>query len=126
MYKPVFLRTENQLNKVLKQQKRSRQDIAVLFLSLWDPHSKRLVKLLKDREHDPENKKEKLLYVVDSFTMPHAFVIFKTTKIPHLVQFRRGNIESEDYLLHVYEELGFWSKVPWYSVIFFSYFLFLV
>ena len=107
MYKPVFLRTENQLNKVLKQQKKLRQDIGILFLSLWDPHSKRIVKLLKDREHDPENKKDKPLYVVDSFRMPHAFVIFKTTKLPHLVQLKRGNIESEDYLLHVYEELGF-------------------
>ena len=46
------------------------------------------------------SKREKPLYiVVDSFTMPHAFVIFKTTKLPHLVQVQEGrSVESEDYL----------------------------
>jgi hypothetical protein len=43
---------------------------------------------------------------VDSFTMPHAFVIFKTTKLPHLVLLKRGGVESEDYLSKIYHELG--------------------
>ena len=106
MYKPVFLRTENQLNKVLKQQKKSRHDMGVLFVSLWDTHSEDLVQLLKERDPDLRSKREKPLYIVDSFTMPHAFVIFKTTKLPHLVQFKRGSVESEDYLSRVYKELG--------------------
>jgi hypothetical protein len=111
MYKPVFLRTENQLNKVLKQQKRSRQDLGVLFLSLWDEHSQKVLKLLKQRSDvlalDPDSTRRTTpLYVVDSFTMPHAFVIFNTTKLPHLVQFKRGNCDSEDYLSRVYRELG--------------------
>ena len=112
MYKPVFLRTENQLNKVLKSQKKTRQDLGVLFLSLWDNHSEALMEKLKKRAESLANKegsprRTKPLYVVDSFTMPHAFVIFKTTKLPHLVQFKRGSIESEDYLSRVYKELGF-------------------
>ena len=111
MYKPVFLRTENQLNKVLKNQKKSRHDLGVLFLSLWDDHSQKLLDLLKDRsemlnEEGARPRRTKPLYVVDSFTMPHAFVIFKTSKLPHLVQFKRGSIESEDYLSRVYKELG--------------------
>ena len=111
MYKPVFLRTENQLNKVLKQQKKSRHDLGVLFLSLWDQHSEKLMGKLKDRAHklsqdEDTPRKTKPLYVVDSFTMPHAFVIFMTTKLPHLVQFKRGSVESEDYLSRVYKELG--------------------
>lgn len=105
MYKPVFLRTENQLNKVLRQQKKTRQDIGVLFVSLWDENSEELVNSLKERPFIP-TKREKPLYVVDSFTMPHAFVIFKTTKLPHLVQFKRGTVESDDYLSRVYKELG--------------------
>ena len=113
MYKPVFLRTENQLNKVLKHQKKTRQDLGVLFLSLWDNHSETLMEKLKDRaamiaeNTSASLRRTKPLYVVDSFTMPHAFVIFKTSKLPHLVQFKRGNVESEDYLSRVYKELGF-------------------
>ena len=105
MYKPIFLKTENQLNKILRQQKRTRNDMAVLFLSLWDPHSEALMKELEKLSDLPDHKTTPL-YVVDSFTMPHAFVIFNTTKLPHLVQFKRGKCDSEDYLSRVYRELG--------------------
>ena len=102
MYSPVFIKTENQLNKVLRQQKKTKQDLGVLFVSLWDKQSDDLVE--KVRQIRSSSKKP--LYVVNSFTMPHAFVIFKTSKVPHLVQFKRGSIESEDYLSKVYQELG--------------------
>ena len=103
MYAPVFIKTENQLNKVLKHQKKTKQDLGVLFVSLWDTHSEELVKLLREKNV----QRGKPLYVVNSFTMPHAFVIFKTQKVPHLVQFKRGSVESEDYLSMIYKELGF-------------------
>lgn len=103
MYAPVFIKTENQLNKVLKHQKKTKQDLGVLFVSLWDTHSDELVKLLREKNV----QRGKPLYVVNSFTMPHAFVIFKTQKVPHLVQFKRGSVESEDYLSMIYKELGF-------------------
>ena len=100
MYNPIFLKTENQLNKVLKAQRKNGERIALLFTSLWDPNCTKLVSKLKEcNGHKP-------LYVMDSFTMPHAFVIFKTTKLPHLVKLGRGHTESEDYLKHVYEILG--------------------
>jgi len=100
MYKPIFLRTENQLNKILKAQKKSGEQTALLFTSLWDKHSIELVSQLK------KSKGYKPVYIVDSFTMPHAFVIFKTTKVPHLVKLKRSVTESEDYLSHVYDLLG--------------------
>jgi hypothetical protein len=100
MYKPIFLRTENQLNKILKAQKKSGERVAILFTSLWDPQSIKLVAQLK------KSTGSKPLYVVDSFTMPHAFVIFKTTKLPHLVRLGRRGMESEDYLTNVYNLLG--------------------
>jgi hypothetical protein len=102
MYSPVFIRTENQLNKILKQQRKTKQDLGVLFVSLWDEHSDKLVELLKNKKR----LNGKPLYIVNSFTMPHAFVIFKTQKVPHLVQFKRGSVESEDYLTMIYKELG--------------------
>jgi len=101
--------------------------MAVLFLSLWDPHSEALMEELKKLSEYTATGSTTPLYVVDSFTMPHAFVIFNTTKLPHLVQFKRGKCDSEDYLSRVYRELGLWSDlISWYSLIFFSYFLFLV
>ena len=103
MYSPVFLTTENQLNKVLKQQKKFKIPMGVMFTSLWDKHSQRLVRRIKSSLTSMEGKP---LYIVDSYTMPHAFVIFKTTKLPHLVQFNKVGMVSEDYLPKVYEELG--------------------
>ena len=103
MYSPVFLTTENQLNKVLKQQKKFKIPMGVMFISLWDKPSQRLVRRLKSSLTSKEGKP---LYIVDSYTMPHAFVIFKTTKLPHLVQFNKVGMVSEDYLPKVYEELG--------------------
>ena len=105
MYAPIFIRTENQLNKILRNQKKTKQDMAVLFVSLWDDHSKELVKRLRKMKIQDSDRR-KPLYVVNSFMMPHAFVIFKTTKVPHLVQFKKGSVESEDYLSMVYKELG--------------------
>ena len=105
-YTPVFLSTENELNKVLRKQRQSREQLGVLFVSLWDEHSRTLVNTLKKSYTNPKSR-TKPLYIVDSYTMPHAFVIFKTTKLPHLVQFKgRKGLESEDYLSKVYQELG--------------------
>ena len=106
MYSPVFLKTENELNKILKAQKKSKTDLGILFISLWDKSSESLLKSINKRKVRKTNPKVKPLYIVDSFTMPHAFVIFKSTKLPHLVQFKRGAVESEDYLAKIYETLG--------------------
>ena len=38
------------------------------------------------------------LYIVDSFHMPHSFVIYNTTKLPQLVRLTKRGIQSEDYL----------------------------
>ena len=106
MHSPIFLKTENELNKVLKAQKKTKEDLSILFISLWDKHSETILKRISNNKRFKKRPQSKPLYVVDSFTMPHAFVIFKTTKIPHLIQFRKGSIESEDYLSKVYETLG--------------------
>jgi hypothetical protein len=107
MYSPIFLKTENELNKIIKRQKKTKQDLGILYVSLWDAHSKTLVDDIKQKlSHPDPNKRAKPLFIVDSFTMPHAFVIFKTTKLPHLVLLKRGGVESEDYLSKIYHELG--------------------
>ena len=96
MFKLNFLYKENDLNKLIKKNKKDRRSISILFLSLWDDYSESLVNKLKEKYEDSE--KGEPLYLVDSFHMPHSFVIYETTKIPHLVQLRRDKQISEDYL----------------------------
>ena len=112
MYSPLFLNTENHLNKVLKKQKKTKHNIAILFTSLWDETSLDLIEKLK-RDNAMANlygletgRGTRPLYVVNSFLMPHAFVIFNTFRAPALVRLVRDSVKCEDYLPKIYEELG--------------------
>lgn len=96
----VTLGTENDLNKVIKAQRKSGEKVSILFHSLWDKTS---IKLLGDLS---KYTKDRPLYLVDSFSMPHAFIIFRTTKVPHLVNLGRYSPVSMDYLPIVYKSLG--------------------
>lgn len=102
MHNPIFLVNENELNKVLRNQKRSGEEVKILFTSTWDAWATALVAKVVENT-DVEGPR---LYIVNSFTMPHAFVIFNTTKLPHLVTINRSKVRSEDYLPRVYKSLG--------------------
>jgi len=99
--KIVYLDKEHSLNKVLKYQKSSNSNIKILFISLWDHYSTELVKKLKDKCND----KGITLYIVDSFEMPHSFVIFNTSKVPHLISLRGTRLYSEFHLPAIYRDL---------------------
>tara|TARA_Y100000310_G_C20570656_1_gene757833 strand:- start:376 stop:699 length:324 start_codon:yes stop_codon:yes gene_type:complete len=102
-YSLKFLKKENDLNKILREQKRTKENINILFVSLWDDWCSTLVEKLNDEYGD---RKEGIpLYVVDSFRMPHAFVIFRSQKLPHLVRVFKDKISSSDYLPEVYRSL---------------------
>ena len=103
MYKLSFLKKENDLNKVLKSQRNGKDTISILFISLWDEWCTALMKKVIDKY--AHNKDGKNLYIVDSFKMPHSFVIFNTQKTPHLVQYKNKEVVSEDYLPSIYELL---------------------
>jgi hypothetical protein len=96
MYKINFLTRENDLNKIIKNHKREQGDFSILFVSLWDDYCEKLVQKLVEAHSG--NEEGKPLYVVDSFNMPHSFVIYKTSKVPHLVNVSGRGIQSEDYL----------------------------
>ena len=104
MYNLTFLKKENDLNKIIKNYRRDKTSLSILFISLWDKYCTELVDRLKEEEGDSSQKVP--LYVVDSYNMPHSFVIFKTTVVPHLVTLGRNFVKSQDYLPLVYEELG--------------------
>ena len=102
-YSIVPLKKENDLNKILKVQKNSEEDIHILFLSLWDDFSSKLEKRIK-KKYSRKNPHAQKVYVVDSFNMPHSFVIFNTTKVPCLVSLEKGKVVIEDYLPRIYKK----------------------
>ena len=111
MYNLIFLRKENELNKILKVQRRTKHKMNVLFTSIWDHNSTALVdELIK--KYPTSNSAAPPLYVVDSFKMPHSFVIYGTTKVPHLIRLTSDKIQSEDYLPVIKEVLGL-RDVKW-------------
>lgn len=103
MFKLTFLKKENDLNKIIKRQKKDKTPINILFISLWDRHSNDLMKKLQETYGGRETGQP--LYIVDSFRMPHSFVIYNTTKLPHLVRLNKGGLYSEDYLSMVERSL---------------------
>tara|TARA_R110000824_G_scaffold8505_2_gene38663 strand:+ start:2422 stop:2751 length:330 start_codon:yes stop_codon:yes gene_type:complete len=96
----IFLSKENQINKVLRDQRKAGNKVHVLFISVWDKSCSILVDSLGDYHGNIP------LYVVNSFTMPHAFVIYHVTKSPTLVTVARDRYIKEDYLPKIYNELG--------------------
>jgi len=99
-----FLKKENDLNKILKLQKKESRRVRILFISLWDEHCSTLVSKLKDNEENSSKKYP--LYVVDTYNMPHSFVIYGTNKIPQLVTLDKYKVNQEDYLPRIYSKLG--------------------
>ena len=96
----IFLDKENQINKVLRDQRKAGNKVRILFVSLWDITSATLMDSLEAYSDRVP------LYVANSFTMPHAFVIHKVTKSPTLVTLLRDRYVKEDYLPRIYTELG--------------------
>tara|TARA_R110000744_G_scaffold208617_1_gene327421 strand:- start:82 stop:408 length:327 start_codon:yes stop_codon:yes gene_type:complete len=103
MFQLRFLNKENDLNKIIKRNKRDRYNMSILFVSLWDEYSSYLVDRLKAKYADAGRGEP--LYIVDSFQMPHSFVIYNSTKVPQLVQLRKDGYTSEDYLPMVMKSL---------------------
>lgn len=93
--------TENELNKLLRRHKRDGSDLALLFVSPWDKVCNRILE-----EIPLDEKSENTLNVVDLFEAPHASVIFRTTKVPHLVLLGNDSIMTDDYVSRISGVLG--------------------
>lgn len=108
MYNPIFLEKENDLNKILKDNKRNPKNMSILFVSQWDEMSNKLCDTMRTKwvVEDDSLDGEEPLYIVNSFDMPHSFVIFRTTKVPHLVQLKNDSVISEDYFPKILESLN--------------------
>ena len=102
-YSLQFLRKENDLNKILSQQKVNKQNMSILFISEWDDWCSGLVENLRNKYGEDEDGEK--LYVVNSFDMPHSFVLYGSNKVPHLVRLKKGKVKSEFYLPNIYKQL---------------------
>ena len=96
----IFLDKENQINRVVRDQKKSGEKVRILFTSMWDEWSSNLVEKLEGY------RKQAKLYVINSFTMPHSFVIFRTKRVPYLITLNGDRVYKEGYLPNIYKELG--------------------
>jgi len=103
-FKIIELNRENDLNKILKVYKRNKSETKILFTSLWDDWCNILLDKLRLKYG--KNEKGKKLYVVNSFNMPHSFVIFNTLKAPSLVTLKEDKTKVVDYLPLIYRDLG--------------------
>ena len=103
MFQLKPLHKENDLNKIRASQKHNKSSMSVLFISEWDEWSTKLVEALQEKYGD--NEKGERLFIVNSFEMPHSFVIYGSTKVPHLVRLRKDRVRSEFYLANIYKQL---------------------
>ena len=77
------LKSENHLNKVVRQARQQKQAaVAFLVTSPWDPQSQLIKKELQEAWQDIDQQFD--FYEIDYFELPHAYCIFKA-RTPSLV-----------------------------------------
>jgi len=94
---------ENELNKLIKEQKQYGSKEFILFTSLWDTVSDNVLEAIK-------NKPPKVsLSVINSFDTPHSFVIWGVKKTPCLVVLegrgRDKRLTVTDHVTDIYRRL---------------------
>ena len=103
-YPPKKIIKENELNKLIKDQKSRGSREFILFTSLWDKVSDNLVHRLES------NPSKRSVSIINSFDAPHSFVIWKLDKVPSLVILEgRGNdkrVVVTNHVTDIYKRLG--------------------
>ena len=95
----VAVEKEGVLNRLIKN-KRS-QDFYVLYHSLWDDNSKKILKEIEGWEERP-SKKDQTIHLINSWELPHSFVAFSVTSVPTLVKCVKGRVFVETYLPNIF------------------------
>lgn len=95
---------ENELNKLIKDQKFSGSREFILFTSLWDTVSSNIIKKL---ESMPSRRS---VSIINSFDTPHSFVIWGLKSAPSLVILEgRGSdkrVTITSHVTDIYKRLG--------------------
>lgn len=91
--------SEKELNTFLKTRKD--EDFTILYYSLWDNWSDKIVELAEKAE--VEDRLQYPVILVNSFELPQAFSTFSITSSPTLVHFRNGEVLVDVEYPKVYE-----------------------
>ena len=86
----ITLQTEKELNSVLKR--RRSQNFVVLYHSLWDLYSQKVVKYADDWA---AQEGDETLYFVSSWDLPQSFSSFSITSTPALVHFKNKKVRVD-------------------------------
>lgn len=103
MFRLRNLWKENDLNKIIKGQKRTKERIHILFTSLWDKRSDLIMDKVGGKYK--QSKRGVPIYVVDSFNLPHSFVIYNVQKTPCLVTLDKDKVECEEWISMIEKKL---------------------
>lgn len=98
MFNVSYISKENELNKILKQQKSSQETINILFVSPWDNTSKILLEKIENELSGLDKGNGEKLFIVNSYDTPHSFVIFNTSQVPQLVMLNPSKKTRREYL----------------------------
>ena len=85
---------EGVINSLVRNKRKD--DFTILYYSLWDDRSKRVMDELGDWAQK-NSKYEEVVHTVNSWDLPHAFMAFSVTSVPVLVTCRKGRIRVETY-----------------------------
>jgi len=97
----IYCTRENQINRLIKEQKFSKKKSYFLFVSLWDDVCS---SLLKELENNPPPFP---VNIVNSFDTPHSFVIWSVEKTPTLVMLDGGGrkVSTTGHVTDIYKRL---------------------
>ena len=95
---------ENEINKLVKEQRSSGKKEYLLFTSLWDKVSCILLNKIKKKNSNIS------LNIINSFDTPHSFIIWNITRTPSLVILDGAGATKKvivsEYTTDVYKRLG--------------------
>jgi len=97
------IRTENQLNKLIKSCRQANESAIFLITSPWDSKS-----VMIRKELEALGRESLTVFEVDYFELPHAYCIFKTIT-PSLVRIKGKRTEVLDNPISIRRALGFGS-----------------
>ena len=104
-FNPIFLTKENEINKLIRTQKKTGEKTYILFVSDWDDFCTTLINSIKKKYNNILGPKIPL-YIINSFDTPHSFVIYNVKKAPTLVILDKLDVYKEEYTPNIWYKLS--------------------
>ena len=89
---------EGVINSLVKNKRK--EDFTLFYYSLWDDRSDKVNNAMTEWVDKNPNSSE-VVHTVNSWDLPHSFMVFSVTTVPALVTCRKGRIRVETYFPRV-------------------------